>query len=260
MPDLSNPRSLSTPGASTASTASLDRARGTTLWRQIEASVEQDIHAGRHEPGARLPTEAELAARFSVNRHTVRRAMEELERRGLIRIEQGRGSFVAEDVVDYRIGTRTRFSEVVSRQNREPGGHTLRVVEMPADDEVAAGLQIRPRRPVVLIERLGLVDGQPVSMASHHFPAQRFPGLAAAFAATGGVSAALRQCGLADYLRRSTRVSARLPTAEEAQHLKIARSRPVLITEATNVDPEGGIVEWGLTRYSTARIQLVFEP
>jgi len=241
-------------------TTPLERAQGTTLWRQIEQSVERDIHEGRHGPGARLPTEAELAQRFDVNRHTVRRAMEELARRGLIRIEQGRGSFVAEDLVDYTIGPRTRFSEVVARQNREPGGITLRALEVPADEEVALGLHLRPRRPVVLIERLGLVDGLPVSIATHYFCAARFPGLLEAYRQLGGVTAALKACGVADYLRRSTRVTARLPTADESALLKLPRTRPVLVTEATNVDLAGSIVEFGIACYSTARVQLVFEP
>jgi GntR family phosphonate transport system transcriptional regulator len=64
----------------------LARREGVALWRQIQQAIEREIAAGAHKPGARLPTEAELAARFAVNRHTVRRAMEELEGRGLIRI------------------------------------------------------------------------------------------------------------------------------------------------------------------------------
>ena len=76
-------------------------------------------------PAARLPTEAQLSARFGVNRHTVRRALEELSRNGLVRIEQGRGSFVAEDVLDYTVGPRTRFSEWIRRHNKEPSGRVL---------------------------------------------------------------------------------------------------------------------------------------
>ena len=75
--------------------APLDRGAGVSLWRQIGAAIEAAIRAGHHAPGERLPTEADLAARFRVNRHTIRRAMEELEARGVVRVEQGRGAFVA---------------------------------------------------------------------------------------------------------------------------------------------------------------------
>ncbi|HTN11112.1 MAG TPA: GntR family transcriptional regulator [Acetobacteraceae bacterium] len=76
------------------------REDGVALWRQIANALEAEIAAATLAPGARLPTEAQLAARFAVNRHTVRRALEEMSRNGLIRVEQGRGSFVAEDVLD----------------------------------------------------------------------------------------------------------------------------------------------------------------
>ena len=48
------------------------------------------VSAGTYAPGARLPTEAELSQHFQVNRHTVRRALEELSRAALVRVEQGR--------------------------------------------------------------------------------------------------------------------------------------------------------------------------
>ena len=103
-------------------TRSVDRQDGVTLWRQIAGALQREIASGAHQPGARLPTEAELSARFGVNRHTVRRALEELTRDGLVRVEQGRGSFVAEDVLDYTVEARTRFSEWIRKHNKEPSG------------------------------------------------------------------------------------------------------------------------------------------
>ena len=102
------------------------RMAGVTLWRHIHDTLRDEIGGPGHPPGGRLPTEAELAVRFGVNRHTVRRALEELSRGGLIRVEQGRGAFVAEDVLDYTVGPRTRFTEWIRRHNKEPSGRVLR--------------------------------------------------------------------------------------------------------------------------------------
>ena len=66
--------------------------------------------------------------------------------------------------------------------------------------------------------------------------------------------------GVADYVRASTRVSARLPTAVEADLLQADRGRPLLVSENVNVDGTGGIVEFGIARYPSARVQIVFEP
>lgn len=238
-------------------TAALARGAGRPLWRQIQQRLETEIGGGAMPPGARLPTEAELARRFAVNRHTIRRAMEELEARGLVRIEQGRGSFVAEAVLDYTLGPRTRFSEIIRRQNRLPEGRLLRVQEVPAEAPLAALLGLRRGRPVIRVERLGLADGRPVVIGTHHFPAERFARMPALLAGNVSISAALAACGVPDYRRRITRVGARLPTAEEAELLQQARSRPVLLAEAVNTDAEGAVVDVTHARYAAGRVQLV---
>jgi GntR family phosphonate transport system transcriptional regulator len=235
------------------------RREGLALWRQIQQAIEAEIADGARPPGERLPTEADLAARFGVNRHTVRRAMEELEARGLVRIEQGRGSFVAEDVLDYTLGPRTRFSEIIRKQNRAPEGRLLRVAEVPAEAVLAEALGIRRGRPLIQVERLGLADGRPVLIGTHHFPAARFARLPALLAADPSISAALAACGVPDYRRQVTRVTARLPTPEEAKLLQQARSRPVLVSEAVNTDPAGVVVDVTFTRYAAGRVQLVVE-
>ena len=233
------------------------RQEGLALWRQIASRLRSEI-GGTFPPGARLPTEAELARRFGVNRHTLRRALDELSRGGLVRVEHGRGAFVPEDVMEYAVEPRTRFSEWVRRHNKEPSGQVLRLGEEPAEAEVAAALGVAEGTDVIVLERLGLADGRPVSLGTHRF-SPRLSGLKEALR-DGGVTAALRAVGVDDYRRQVTRVTARMPTAEEAELLRTPRSRPLLVTENVNVDRHGAVVEFGVTRYPTQRVQIVFEP
>jgi GntR family phosphonate transport system transcriptional regulator len=207
------------------------RHEGVSLWRQIANRLQHDIGAGVYPPGGRLPTEAELSQHFRVNRHTVRRALEELSRGGLVRVEQGRGSFVAEDVLEYAVEPRTRFSEWIRRHNMEPSGRVLQLKETAADSHVASGLGIR-----------SFADERPVSLAQHYFPAARMRGLLDALRGSLTITDALKVVGVNDYLRQVTRVTARLPNAEEAELLRMPRNRPLLITENVNVDRTGAIV------------------
>jgi GntR family phosphonate transport system transcriptional regulator len=246
-------------GSTTTDTPALSRGQGVSLWRQIASAVERGIVEGRHPAGARLPTEGELSARFAVNRHTVRRAMEELEARGLVRVEQGRGSFVAEDVLDYPLGPRTRFSELIRRQDREPQGRILRIAEVAAEAPVAEALRLRRGGRVLRVDRLGLADGRPVVLGQHHFPLPRLAGLARLLAERPSITAALAGCGVPDYRRLSTRITARLPTPEEAELLQQSRTRPVLVAEALSADPAGEPVDFTIARYAAGRVQLVVE-
>ena len=229
-------------------------------WRVIAQHLASAIGPGGLPPGARLPTEAQLAAEHGVNRHTVRRAIESLAQSGLVRVEQGRGTFVAEDMLDYEVLPRTRFSEWIRRQNREPSGQALHLRTMPATPAVAAVLQVAPGSPVVAYERLGLADALPVSVATHYFPADRLPGIADELGRCLTISDALAAVGVANYVRRTTRVGARMPTAGEGSLLRVSRNRPLLVCENVNVDDDGVVVEFGISRYPSTRVQVVFEP
>ena len=83
--------------------------RRTPVWQAIAASLRAEISEGRRAPGDKLPTEAQLAARFGVNRHTVRHALAHLVEAGLVRTRRGSGAFVAARPTDYPIGRRVRF-------------------------------------------------------------------------------------------------------------------------------------------------------
>lgn len=238
----------------------VSRREGIALWRQIASHLQQDIGAGRYVPGGRLPTEAELSHQFAVNRHTVRRALEEMSRSGMVRVEQGRGSFVAEDVLEYSVEPRTRFSEWIKRHNKEPSGRVLQLKETVADTQVATGLGIRAGGRVALLERLGFADDRPVSLTSHYFPTARLRGILEALRTTPRITEALHAVGVTDYLRQMTRVTARLPTSNEAELLRMPRNRPLLLAENVNVDRAGQVVEFAIGRYPTPRVQIVFEP
>ncbi len=233
---------------------------GVAVWKRIETALRQEIETGALAAGSRMPTEAQLATRFSVNRHTIRRAIEALSRAGLVRVEQGRGSFVAEELLDYAVGPRTRFSEWIRRHSKEPSGQNVDLRLVGADAATASGLGVAVGSDVVILERLGFADGRPVSLSLHCFPAGRFPLLHEYFRTGMGISEALAACGLPDYRRQSSRVTARLPTTREAALLRMPKSQPLLVAENINVDAQGRVVEFGIGRYPTPRVQIVFEP
>ena len=237
----------------------LSRGTGVALWRQIAEELEQEISDCRFPPGGRLPTEHELAERFDVNRHTLRRAVSALEEHGLVRIEQGRGTFVQGGAVDYAVGKRTRFSENVLSQARAPSGQLIRGERVRADALVAHELGLRKDAPVILIETVRRADDTPISFETHYFPAKRFPRLIECFDEFGSISAALSEAGVEDYWRKSTRVTGRLPDERETGLLEMPRTRPLLVCESVNVDQYGQPIEFGRACFCADRVQLSME-
>ena len=235
----------------------IERGKGIAAWRQIENRLRDEITGGVLAAGQRIETETELSHRFSVNRHTVRRALSALAEQGLLSIEQGRGTFVRDQVVDYPIGSRTRFSEIIAAQDHEPSGRLIATEESAAPKDVARFLKIRARQRVLRLDILNLSDGLPIGLASNWFPARRFAELPRVYAETGSISAALARYGVADYRRSWTSLVARLPGRADADLLRQAPNRPVLVAESVNTDADGRPILFSRTRFAGERVQVL---
>ncbi|GAB0117276.1 phosphonate metabolism transcriptional regulator PhnF [Acidisoma sp. 7E03] len=228
------------------------------MWQRIAEVLAAEISAGTYPPGSRMPTETALAERFGVNRHTLRQAMGALSDAGLVSVQHGRGTFVRPaPVIEYPVGPRTRFSEILSQQSRLAEGELLAFRESPASADVARALEIAEGEAVVILEILRRADGQPVSLKTAHLPSSRFRGIEGVFRETNSLTAALGRFGVADYTRRSTRIWVRLPTPEEAVLLHQKTAEPILVMETVDQDETGRPVEYGMARAAGQRVQVL---
>ncbi|TIX61405.1 MAG: phosphonate metabolism transcriptional regulator PhnF, partial [Mesorhizobium sp.] len=158
--------------------SSLERRTGISLWRQIADQILHSIAVGDFAENAALPPEVALAERYGVNRHTVRSAIAALVQDGVLRAEQGRGTFVlSRKRLSYPIGARTRFSEGLQGQATERRSVLLESAVEPASRRVAEGLGLAKGSSVIRLETRGEADGQSVSRATGWFDAKRFAGI-----------------------------------------------------------------------------------
>lgn len=238
-------------------TGAVERRTGVALWRQIADRLREQIASGSFDETGRLPPELEVAARFGVNRHTVREAIAALVREGVLRSEQGRGTFIQQGRhFLYPIGTKTRFVAGLEGQAQRRRGLLLGHAYETADAETAEALSLAPDAPVLRMETLGVADGAPVSRATTYFDALRFNGLERVYAETGSVTASFATHGLGDYSRRSTVISARHANAQEISDLRLSPGAIVLVTTAINVDPQGMPVQFSRTRFPASSVEL----
>ncbi|XZG69681.1 phosphonate metabolism transcriptional regulator PhnF [Chitinibacteraceae bacterium HSL-7] len=228
------------------------------MWRKIATTLGEDIAAKRL--AGQLPVETVLATRFAVNRHTVRRALQELEVQGLVRIEQGRGTFVQEDLIAYRMGRRERFSHSLAAQRLSGESEVLGSAEVAASSDVALMLGVAAGTEVLRIDLLDKVEGQVIGVCTEYLVLPRCAGADEALRQTGSMSAALRTLGIEGVTRQMSRVTARMPRPEVAKALGQPKSQPVLYVESVYRDADNAVIEYGVTRFAANAIQLTVEP
>ncbi len=235
----------------------LERRTGVALWRQIADRIRSEFVASPGLENMRLPPETELAVRFSVNRHTVRAAIAALVGEGVLRSEQGRGTFVVRPArLSYPIARRTRFSQGLEGQVRDRRSRLIGSSSEPANEELAAVLEIPAGTMLVRLETLGEADGVAISRVTSWFEAARFAGLAAIFEKTGSITKALARFGIEDYLRKSTAIEARHASPQDIADLGLSAGAVILVTRALNTDTVGKPLQFSLTRFCADRVTL----
>lgn len=229
-------------------------------WTLIRDEITDDIRKGRLSAGDQLPTEMQLADRFEVGRHSVRRALEALAREGNISIEQGRGTFVTDTPrLTYQIGKRTRL-----RRNLIPQGVDVTSVLISADrvtatDDVAQVLLLNSGAPVTKSQRITLANNLPVAFGASYHCAERFPDFAERRDVLGSTTESYRSYGITDYLRQSTSIHSRRAKPDEAKTLKQHTDVPVMVVSAVDATPDGTPIACSRVIWSAARVTFTME-
>ncbi|GLR13511.1 phosphonate metabolism transcriptional regulator PhnF [Chitinimonas prasina] len=246
-----------TPSPATPPTPLVRRA-GTAIWRQIEEALASDILSGVRK--GRLPNETELAEQFGVNRHTVRQAAKALAERGLVEVVHGRGTFVRENLIDYELGRRTRLAHSLDKARRVGISRVQGHRELIPSPDVLELLTLPPGSSVIQIDTLDVVDERVVGVCTQYFPLPRFAGFAQVYQTLGKTHLALAHFGVAEFQRKLSRASARLPEREVAVQLDQPAAQPILYVETIYVDAAGSPIEYGISRFNSTAVQLVIEP
>lgn len=226
------------------------------FWTRIAAELTEAIGRGLYEPGQRLPSEHALAQQFGVNRHTIRRSLASLCSQGLVRATQGSGTYVEDFAVDLVLGKRTRHQQNLVQAGLRGGLQVLDARTVRATAAQAAALQVPTRSTLLLLQVLGEAANQPMHISERFFPLPRFAGLEAVVRATGSITAGFAAHGVADYTRRESRITAQMPDADVAAHLRQPMNRPVLQVTSVNVDTAGVPIEFATAWFAGDRVKL----
>lgn len=147
------------------------------LYLQLVHILEERIRNSM-SPNEKLQSERELTQIYGVSRITVRLAMQELEKRGLVYKKHGKGTYVSEvgePAVD--LSAAYSFTEQMKKMGKHPETQILSFRQMAASDYIAQNLQVNMGEMVYELERLRLADGVPMMLERSYIPLAPFEGL-----------------------------------------------------------------------------------
>jgi GntR family phosphonate transport system transcriptional regulator len=237
----------------------ISRQKGIALYVQIARQLEQEV-LNQFAPGDGLPSEGDMAVRFGVNRHTLRRAIDELVEVGLLERRHGSGVFVINNQLDYQLGQQTRFTETLAMQGIESESRVVRKQIRPATLRVAEKLKLEVDQPVIWLESLRSVDGKPVCIISHFLCAETFARVHEHYEG-GSLHTFISHHYDIGLQRTESLVTSVLPQGDDARLLSMPQKQPVLrVKSVNNNDRDGSPVEYVVTRFRADRIQLRINP
>lgn len=139
------------------------------LYRQLMERLRADITAGVYPAHSRIPSEQALCEGYGVSRVTVRKALSELTREGLLQRQQGKGTFVSAPKLQRNLRDVSSFHDACRLMGREPGTRLIHAQLVPSEELDRERLDCTDAQ-VVEITRLRLADGEPVMLETNRFP------------------------------------------------------------------------------------------
>ncbi|MFI6345575.1 GntR family transcriptional regulator [Streptomyces sp. NPDC050560] len=222
----------------------IDRSSPLPFYHQLKQILLAEIEGHALEAGTRLPGDHELCQRYEVSRTVVRQALAELESEGVIERIKGRGTFVSPPkTAEGLVQSLTGLYEDVAARGSELRSEVRRLERVPADAQVAAELALAPGRPVILIERLRFVDGEPWVFTVTRVPAALAPGLLDEDLTRQSLYALLEGKYGVRLTRGHRSVEATTAGSALAHSLGITEGAAVLALRSTSFGPDGRPVE-----------------
>jgi GntR family transcriptional regulator len=212
-------------------------------WLQVMHQLEADIAAGRLPAGSRLASERLLGERLAVSRDTLRRALLALADAGSLEPAPRRGWFVARPPVREALAAPQGLTEWGALNGRAIGARVLGSRVRPATPDEAEALRVAPGEDVFELERVRLIDGEPLSLDRSRLPLARAPFLPEVDFAGASLYATLADRAGIVPARAEYEVSAGLADAATAQVLTIAPGAPILCVREIAFDADGRAFE-----------------
>lgn len=209
------------------------RGRG-PIYRQLAETLRREIAEGRYQVGERIPSEEALCEQFGVSRITVRAAIDQLVEAGLLRRQQGKGTFVSAPPIEQKLIRLNDFVEDMTSAGLRPASRIIHFDEEPAPAAIARELDLAAGSAIVRLDRLRLANDQPVAFDRTYLPLRFGRLLDAERLRDETIYHLLRTQYDIEVVAGTFVIEARLANTEIAHQLGTERHAPLLVVRRTS--------------------------
>ncbi len=222
------------------------------LYRQIKALLVQQLQSGEWHPGEVIPSESELAVRFSVSQGTVRKAIDELAAENLLVRRQGKGTFVATHD-DPRAFFRFLRLMPLAGGVQQAKSIPLECWRAKAGPEAARMLALKTGDPITIVRRVLQFADKPIVVDEIYLPGAIFGTITLDMLRDyqGSLYSFFESHFGVRMVRAEERLRAVPADRASAELLKVAEGSPLLSVERLSFSYADKPVEWRRGLYST---------
>lgn len=214
----------------------------TPLYKRFASAIKDAVRDGTLVHEEILPGEREFSQSLNISRITVRKAMDELEKEGVVFRSRGYGTQICSQF-EYSLKEPKGLSQQAVLRGKTPDTVWINKSKIACSAEIAEKLGLSTGSDVYLLKRIRYVDRQAVSVEESWVPARYI-----ADAGKIGIS-------LYDYFHRQqilpvksqSRVSARMPDEALQQQIALPANVPVLVIKQLALDAQGNPLEYSIS-------------
>lgn len=222
------------------------------LYKSVYQTILNRIIKGEYGPGAMLPSEVDLGAELGVSQGTARKALIELEQRGIVQRRQGRGTFVSATTQESALFHFFRLR----RSDGTPCTPKLELEKVhrrqaTIEEQLAFG---NTDKHVFEIARLRAIDDKKIIRETAVLPASLFPGIAERSPLPNALYALYQHAYGIVIARADEQVRAVLASDEDVAVMDVEEGSPIIEVSRRAIDISDRIVELRLSRYDTREL------
>ncbi|QKJ85072.1 GntR family transcriptional regulator [Paramixta manurensis] len=212
------------------------------LYQRFASVIKAGIRSGMLQQDDILPGEREFSQALNISRITVRKALDTLEKEGVVYRSRGYGTQIC-NPLEYSLKEPKGLSQQAVLKGKTPNTVWINKSVVACSADIATLLRLEPGSEVFLLKRIRYVDEQAVSIEESYVPATLIDS-----AEDIGIS-------LYDYfrargirpIRTQSRVSARMPDAEIQAHIALSANIPILVIKQLALDERDSAIEYSIS-------------